>query len=341
MIITSSSAAEDSQESNRLQGGVFTHHFVAGLLGAADTSGDARIYPERGLPLRLRADARGHEPGAGGPAPDLRDSICGGATIWSSPGSTSDHGGRLVLRDAGTWLVFVDSTAALHTEATVGAGGSLSLPPARYLVRLRDPDGIWESEVDLARGEEVELGRDEMTAVPYGAVVRRGLSEHRSSAAAATLGGGVSGAWVPQTPASALVSMGARLELASLSLGIRGHVARNRLERPAGTLSQRRFGLDLEAVHRLDVGWFAPGVGARIGADLVAQAFESERELPPYVGVVGRIGPWLGADSALGSRVSLGLSAGVDMALYQGLEEPRITTQPVPYALAEVVAYVR
>jgi hypothetical protein len=89
------------------------------------------------------------------------------------------------------------------------------------------------------------------------------------------------------------------------------------------------------------VGWLAPGVGARIGADLVSQTFESDRDIPPYVGVVGRIGPWLGADVALGSRLSLGFSAGVDMALYEALDDPKITTQPVPYALAEVVTYVR
>ena len=42
-IITSSSAGEDAQESDDLGGGVFTHHWVAGLLGAADTSDDGAV----------------------------------------------------------------------------------------------------------------------------------------------------------------------------------------------------------------------------------------------------------------------------------------------------------
>ena len=42
-IITSSAAGEDAQESDRLQGSFFTHSFLTGLQGAADTSGDRRV----------------------------------------------------------------------------------------------------------------------------------------------------------------------------------------------------------------------------------------------------------------------------------------------------------
>ncbi|MEZ4468640.1 MAG: caspase family protein, partial [bacterium] len=39
-IIASSAAGEDAQESDQLEGGVFSHHLIAGLLGAADATGD-------------------------------------------------------------------------------------------------------------------------------------------------------------------------------------------------------------------------------------------------------------------------------------------------------------
>jgi hypothetical protein len=42
-IITSSSASEQAQESAQLQGSFFTHHFVAGLRGAADADADGRV----------------------------------------------------------------------------------------------------------------------------------------------------------------------------------------------------------------------------------------------------------------------------------------------------------
>lgn len=63
-IITSSAAGEDAQESNQIQGGIFTHHFIGGLLGLRvggdiiwqqfDTSGrspDRTAYAGRLAPL--------------------------------------------------------------------------------------------------------------------------------------------------------------------------------------------------------------------------------------------------------------------------------------------------
>ena len=62
-VMTSSSADEASQESERLRGSFFTHTLVSGLRGAADTSRDGRVTLERSLPVRIRRD----------PAPDRKD----------------------------------------------------------------------------------------------------------------------------------------------------------------------------------------------------------------------------------------------------------------------------
>ncbi len=43
MILTSSSADEDSQESDVIGGSYFSHHLTSGLLGDADRSGDGRV----------------------------------------------------------------------------------------------------------------------------------------------------------------------------------------------------------------------------------------------------------------------------------------------------------
>src|SRR3712207_6005300 len=42
-FLTASSADEAAQESDRIQGGFFTHYFLSGLRGAADTSRDGRV----------------------------------------------------------------------------------------------------------------------------------------------------------------------------------------------------------------------------------------------------------------------------------------------------------
>src|SRR5216684_1201361 len=43
VFLTSSSASEDSQESDDIKGSFFTHALVSGLLGAADENGDGRV----------------------------------------------------------------------------------------------------------------------------------------------------------------------------------------------------------------------------------------------------------------------------------------------------------
>src|SRR4051812_37133854 len=41
VLLTSSAADEDAQESDALRGSFFMHHFVSALLGAADADGEA------------------------------------------------------------------------------------------------------------------------------------------------------------------------------------------------------------------------------------------------------------------------------------------------------------
>src|SRR5262249_21875771 len=43
VFLTSSSASEDSQESDAIKGSFFTHALVSGLLGAADENGDGKV----------------------------------------------------------------------------------------------------------------------------------------------------------------------------------------------------------------------------------------------------------------------------------------------------------
>ncbi len=43
VFLTSSSASEDSQESDELKGSFFTHALLSGLLGAADENGDGKV----------------------------------------------------------------------------------------------------------------------------------------------------------------------------------------------------------------------------------------------------------------------------------------------------------
>src|SRR5262249_57593428 len=43
VFLTSSSASEDSQESDEIKGSFFSHALISGLLGAADENGDGKV----------------------------------------------------------------------------------------------------------------------------------------------------------------------------------------------------------------------------------------------------------------------------------------------------------
>lgn len=179
-----------------------------------------------------------------------------------------------------------------------------------------------------------------MAVVPYGQTVRRGLAPERRSALAVTAGAGVVGPVLPGLGAGPLGGLGLRLDLAALSVGVRGHGAVHASSNDSLMLRQRRAGLDLELVKRLDTGRLAPGIGVRLGTDVLLQRFETPGQAPSRSGVVGRLGPALGTDLAVGPRLTLALSGGVDVQAYRDLDDAWATV-PIPHAMLEVVAYAR
>lgn len=122
IVLTSSTATEDAQESDELRGSFFTHYLVSGMLGAADQSGDGTVNLNEvyryAYENTLRASSRTL---AGTQHPSYRYSLSG-------------HG-DLVL----TWL-----------RAHGDRRGWFSFPEGRsYLVLEKDADGPVVAEVGL------------------------------------------------------------------------------------------------------------------------------------------------------------------------------------------------
>lgn len=346
-IITSSSAGEDAQESDRLRGGMFTHHFVAGLMGAADASGDQRVTlneaHQYSYTETIRATSRARFVQHPSYAFQLRGQSDVVLTRLDDPGTN----GVLSLSEPGAWLVFSDRGAGpLVTEVKVDENTLLLLPPGEYLVRLRDPRGIWERTVDVARGETLELHDGDLSAVSYGATVRKGLAPHGHSAVALSLGGGVLG---PPTQGLGLGPAGRigvllDLEPMTVALGLIGshHAADNDQLR----LRLARVGGDVAGVKKLDLVGLALGLGLRAGGDANLQWFETPGIAPPRRGLTGRVGPMVSLDVPLGSPRSLALlSAGADIQLYDH-HDPQtgtsaLATTVVPSLSLELARYVR
>jgi hypothetical protein len=343
-IITSSSVGEDAQESDRLGGGVFTHHFVAGLAGAADASGDGRVTITeaydyaRGQTIRTTSRARVVQHPA---VYDLR----GQEDLVLTTVVDADTGGLLALADPGEYLVFdTRRSRDLVMEVAVEEDTRVSLAPGDYLVRLRGANEVREATVKVERGDTTRLSDGEMTALSYGQTVRKGLATEKRLAVALTMGGGVLGPSVPEGSALPLGAIGFRFDLPALTFGTRIHYANARWQSQFLTQQMQRGGVDLYFGHYWDFGKVAPGLLFRGGADIVRQTFDSPGDAPGITGVQGRLGPVLAFDVAVAPRWTIGFTGGADLLLYSVLEtssrEGGFTLRALPHAAVELTAYV-
>lgn len=291
-IITSSAADEDAQESSRLQGSFFTHHLVAGLLGAADLSGDNRVtlgeaygyaYSET---LRSTSSARFIQ------HPTYHFEIRGQRDlILTDIGSDSRDLGQLRLPDAGDYVLFrTGHGGELAAEIRAISDTVVRLEAGEYLVRRREPRAVYEATAHVSAGGEAVLRAEEMASVPLSAMVRKGFvddSAPTSVVSGVTLGG-------PLTEDTGLTwgaSLGVQVDLESISLQARMRYGFSTNENDFVSLDQHLVGLDVATLKLFDFGLLQAGFGLRIGGDWVRQGFSTSGEAPARDAFAGRLGP--------------------------------------------------
>ncbi len=344
-IITSGSIGEDAQESDRLQGGVFTHHFVAGLKGAADASGDHRITLNEayqyGYAETVKSTSRARfvqHPKVGMQLSGKNDLVL---TRVGDPGRNA----MFALSGSGQWWVMEGGDGGdLVAEVSVTDQALLAVRPGDYLVRHRDPHGIRESELTVARGETTPLAVRSMTLIPPGQSVRKGLAVQRGPAVAVLVGGGIVGATSPGIGLGPAGSIGVMADLEPLTLITRVTGSWHQSDNAQLTLRQSRFGADLAGVKKIDLGPTAFGLGVRVGGDGVLQWFDTPGEAPPRSGATARIGPVLSLDVPIGRNLAV-IGFGTDVQLYDrydaATETSALDTAVVPTLQLELARYVR
>ncbi len=157
--LTSSSADEASQESDRLGGSYFTHHLVSALRGAADEDLDARVSLSEVYRYVYAQTVRGTEGSWGGaqhPSQDLDLSGRGEVVLTDLRERTA----ALQLGVALDGLLSIrDEQGRLVAELfkTVGVPTTYALPPGRYELRLRAREQQFRATVDVARGQALAV----------------------------------------------------------------------------------------------------------------------------------------------------------------------------------------
>ena len=339
-VITSAAAGEDAQESDRLQGGVFTHHFVNGLRGAADSSGDSRVTLTeayrytyaRTVMTTSRAPELQH--------PSYAFELRGEDDLVLTELTSTASYGRLRLEEAGDYVLFDPRNPDVVLEFEVAEGGIVLVPEGKYVVRRRLPDRVYQARVDVEADQVHDVKRGDLVQQSLGTTARRGTSE-RLAATAVQLGGGLhappSGGLGPMPT----TTLGLRVDTRGLTVvsGVEGALRATDGEHlgiQTTTLSGQ-----LTAFRLADVGPVALGLGLRGGTSVVWQSFETSgvaedrRTIAPFFGPAARV------ELPLGGRLVLGLTPVLDVGLFPPEEQGRAVANPMPGLTVDVGAYVR
>ncbi len=168
---------EAAQESDELQGAIFTHSWLSGLRGAADVNGDARVTLDESFSfahsqtLLRSAKSSGvlQKPEA---VVSLREH---GPVILTETATTMASLSLPPVRDA-FFLVYAPSSKSILAElwGTPDRRTSLSLPAGRYVIQRRAGSLGGLATLSIAAGEERRIENADFLDGPLGPVASKG-----------------------------------------------------------------------------------------------------------------------------------------------------------------------
>lgn len=344
-IITSSAAAEDAQESDRLRGGIFTHHLLAGLHGAADTSRDKRVTLSEAyryayvqtLQTTTRTRFVQH--------PTYSFNIKGRQELVLSRLDRAAGLGQLRLPKAGRYILIEQGrSTGLIAEVAAKDGTRVLVVPGRYLVRHRENRAVLEANLTIRAGVTTTLSASDMVRVPYGQTVRKGLAEDQVSVWSLGASFEVGGPLLPATSTGLFGAVALQLDLHELALQARLRYGRAWASNSEVEMGQGMLGFDLAALHLFDIpqARMAIGLGVRLGGDWVSQRFDSRGKAPARSQFVGRVAPVLRVEFAVTAAFTIALDAGVDVYLLEEIQTlpTGVTTEVVPFGTLGFMVYL-
>ena len=175
-FLTSSSATEAAQESDRIKGSYFTHYLVSGLRGAADLSGEGKVTLNEAYQfafsetLGRTVDTKG---GAQHPSYDINLSGTGDVVMTDLRQTSA----TLVLGEALDGRFFVRNAKqelVVELYKPYGRLMELGLEPGAYEVRVEREAAALLAKPQVAEGTRVVLDPGQFTATTPEKTHRRG-----------------------------------------------------------------------------------------------------------------------------------------------------------------------
>ncbi|MEP6652062.1 MAG: caspase family protein [Myxococcales bacterium] len=194
-ILASSGDAELAQESDEIGSSFFTHYFLTGLLGGADTDRDGRVSLGEAFDYSSRRTLAATVGSAAGPQhPTYRFDLQGEQDlVLTRPGASGTGFGRLAFDQPGRFFVRRRGDAVVMEILSRGRE-QIALEPGRYEVANRLDDQLEIADVDVRPDSDpVSMSGVLARRVAFGRVVRKGSGIRPRAFSVAMLAGGRSG----------------------------------------------------------------------------------------------------------------------------------------------------
>ena len=182
VLIASSSADEESQESDEIGASFFTHYLASGLLGDADASGDGKVtLAEAYAYAYARTVGETADTRAGAQHPVYLYDLGGAGDVVLTELAPARGGLVFPAADEGVYVVLDSSRKAVAEVAKArGDQRRLALAPGSYLVKKRDGDSLLLGDFSVSE-EPVEVADARLTRRPLSDDPQKGASGPRWS----------------------------------------------------------------------------------------------------------------------------------------------------------------
>jgi hypothetical protein len=295
VLLTSSSADEDSQESDDIRGSYFSYHLDSGLRGGADRSRDGRVTLAEAYDYAYaRTVADTADSAAGAQHPTFSYDLKGNGDLVLTEFGRRE--GLLVPAPAppGTYYIVRGDFIAAEVVKSAGSDCRIALAPGRYWVKRRLPDRLRIGQVEVNAGQVSTLEESGLRDASFSDDPVKGGAAARGPSLSLTLTGAVQAFFDAPTrdglfPPAGL--LGAELELRDffrrgwvVGADVAAGGARASLTRPGGVALPFRFA-ELTGGASLFREWPLGGrrlslfVGGRVALMLMTRTFEAA-ELP-------------------------------------------------------------
>ena len=174
--LTSASAEEAAQESDKIGASFFTHYLISGLRGAADTAGNGLVTLNEAYAYAFQETLASTEKTEYGPQHAAYDINLTGSGDLVLTDLRSSAAGLIVAENIGGRLYFRDDHGALAVELNKAEGQKieLGLQPGVYSVVLDGKAGRFAADVRVTTRQRAALSLSMLHVVPLDRATARG-----------------------------------------------------------------------------------------------------------------------------------------------------------------------